>query len=394
MKWFYGRVKGIAVWIYRCMCVLCPVKKNRVVFDSSLGKSYSGNPRHIFEYAMKHGYDKKWECIWFYETIPYYQVPDEAKQVQYGRLRYLYYMATAKVWVFDCRQPEFLIRRKGTYYIQTWHGTPLKKLCLDMEDVFMVGEKDIETYQKHFVENVDTWDYLIAQNHFASATFRRAFAFKKNMLEIGYPRNDILFHEDNPDSIEKRKIALGIPLDKKVLLYAPTWRDDEYSGQAKYQFRPHLRFEQLQRELGDDYVMIVKYHYLIMDSVDWTPYKGFVYHFDQSQDIAELFIVSDMLITDYSSVMFDYSLLNRPMLFFAYDKHKYKNELRGFYFSYKAEMPGPISTTTDELVRDIREYDGSLYTDKYKKFKEKYNSIDDGTASEHVTRLVDELVHK
>ena len=86
-----------------------------------------------------------------------------------------------------------------------------------MEDVFMVGEKDIGTYQKHFVENVATWDYLIAQNHFASNTFRRAFDFKKNMLEIGYPRNDILFQENNPDSIEKRKIALGIPLDKKVL---------------------------------------------------------------------------------------------------------------------------------------------------------------------------------
>lgn len=391
MKWFYGRVKGFAVWIYRCMCRLFPVKQNRVVFDSSLGKSYSGNPRHIFECAVKKGLDKKWDCIWFYESIPYYQIPDTAKQAHYGRLRYLYYMATAKVWVFDCRQPEFLVRRKGTYYIQTWHGTPLKKLCLDMEDVFMVGEKDIGTYQKHFVENVATWDYLIAQNHFASDTFRRAFDFKKNMLEIGYPRNDILFHENNPDSIEKRKIALGIPLDKKVLLYAPTWRDDEYSG-AKYQFRPHLDFAKLQKELGDEYVMIVKYHYLIMDSVDWSAYKGFVYHFDQSHDIAELFIVSDMLITDYSSVMFDYSLLNRPMLFFAYDKKKYKNELRGFYFSYTEEMPGPISTTTEELIHDIRTYDGSLYVEKYKKFKEKYNSIDHGDASEKVVELVDKLI--
>ena len=129
-----------------------------------------------------------------------------------------------------------------------------------------------------------------------------------------------------------------------------------------------------------------------MDSVDWSAYKGFVYHFDQSHDIAELFIVSDMLITDYSSVMFDYSLLNRPMLFFAYDKKKYKNELRGFYFSYTEEMPGPISTTTEELIRDIRTYDGSLYVEKYKKFKEKYNSIDDGDASEKVVELVDKLI--
>ena len=99
-----------------------------------------------------------------------------------------------------------------------------------------------------------------------------------------------------------------------------------------------------------------------------------------------------MLITDYSSVMFDFSLLNRPMLFFAYDKHKYKNELRGFYFSYTEEMPGPISTTTEELIHDVRTYNGADYIDKYRKFKEKYNSIDDGEASGKVVKLVEELI--
>ena len=115
--------------------------------------------------------------------------------------------------------------------------------------------------------------------------------------------------------------------------------------------------------------MIVKYHYLIMDAIDWSPYEGFIYHFDQSRDIAELFLVSDILITDYSSVMFDYSILNRPMFFFAYDFYKYKNELRGFYFSYSKEMPGPISTTTDELIEDIHSYDYSVYAQRYEKFK-------------------------
>ena len=388
-EFFYGTVKRLAVWIYHLMCLL-PVKKDKIVFDSSLGKSYAGNPRHVFEYIVEHGYDKKWNCIWFYETEPYL-IPGN-KQVRYGRFRYLYHMATAKIWVFDCRQPEFLVRREGTYYIQTWHGTPLKKLALDMEDVFMVGETDIDTYKKHFALNVSTWDYLVAQNKFASETFRRAFGFQKEMLEIGYPRNDILFRENNSDDIEKQKIALGIPLNKKVLLYAPTWRDDEFSGQAHYKFRPHLSFEKLKEELGEEYVMIVKYHYLIMDSVDWSPYEKFVYHFDQSQDIAELFVVADMLITDYSSVMFDYSILRRPMLFFAYDKSKYKNDLRGFYFSYKDEMPGPISTTTDELIYDIKHYDGVKYEEKYDKFVEKYNSFDDGKASCRVVKLIEKLI--
>lgn len=393
-KKIYQFAKQIVVVFYYLMCHLCPVKKNRIVFDSSLGKSYAGNPKHIYECLMVNGYDLIWDCIWFYEKEKY-NIPGMSRQVRYGRLRYLYYMASAKIWVFDSRQPEFLVRRKGTYYIQTWHGTPLKKLALDMEDVFMVGEKDIDTYKEHFTKNVHTWDYLISQNQFSSSTFRRAFDFQKDMLEIGYPRNDILFRENTEEGVRLYRRKLGLPKDKKIILYAPTWRDDEFSEDDKYEFRPQISFEKLQQELGDEYIMIVKYHYLIMDAVDWSPYEGFIYHFDQSRDIAELFLVADILVTDYSSVMFDYSILRRPMFFFAYDFYKYKNELRGFYFSYSKEMPGPISTTTEELIEDIRTYRPQEYEERYKSFIEKYNTLDDGMASERVLDLLRELIpHK
>ncbi len=390
-KWLYRTAKNLVVLIYRIMCLIFPVKENRIVFDSNLGKSYSGNPRHIYEALVAHGLDMKWDCIWFYENDTY-NIPGMSRQVRYGRLRYLYYMATAKVWVFDSRQPEFLRRRKGTYYIQTWHGTPLKRLALDMDDVFMAGESDIDTYKNFFVKNVSTWDYLISQNPFSSETFRRCFDFHKEMLEIGYPRNDILFRENTKEDNIRLRRRLGLPLDKKIILYAPTFRDDEFSEEEKYEFQPKISFDALKRELGDEYVMIVKYHYLIMDAVDWSPYEGFIYHFDQSRDIAELFIVSDLLITDYSSVMFDYSILKRPMFFFAYDLDKYKNELRGFYFSYSGEMPGPISVTTEDLIRDIKNYSPDEYSEKYEKFCKKYNSVDDGKASIKVMELLEQLI--
>lgn len=383
--------KKFVIVFYRIMCVVLPVNKKRIVFDSSLGKSYSGNPRHIFEYMVENGYQEKWECTWFYESIPY-PIPGDGYQFRYGRLRYLYYMATAKVWVFDCRQPEFLIKRKNCYYIQTWHGTPLKKLVLDMDDVFMMNETDIESYQKGFVKNVQTWDYLVSQNPFSTVTFRRAFAFEREMLEIGYPRNDILFSKNNEEDIHLLKRRLGLPEDKKIILYAPTFRDDEFDENSSYKFSPKLSFDLLKQELQEDYILIVKYHYLIMDYIDWFPYKGFVYHFDQSHDIAELFLVSDMLITDYSSVMFDYSILRRPMFFYAYDLEKYKNDLRGFYFDYEGEMPGPISANTDALIRDIQNYDPAAYEERYERFCKKYNSWDDGKASEKVTQLIEKLV--
>ncbi len=384
-------VKSMAIAIYRIMCVVLPVKKRRIVFDSSVGKSYSGNPRHIFEYMVENGYLEKWECTWFYETEPY-PIPGDGYQFRYGRLRYLYYMATAKVWVFDCRQPEFLIKRKNCFYIQTWHGTPLKKLGLDMDDVFMMNEESIEKYQQTFVKNVQVWDYLISQNPFSTVTFRRAFSFNKNMLEIGYPRNDILFSKNNEEDIALLKRRLGLPMDKKIILYAPTFRDDEFTVEnSSYKFSPKLSFDMLKAELEEDYILIVKYHYLIMDYIDWFPYQGFVYHFDQSHDIAELFLVSDMLVTDYSSVMFDYSILGRPMFFYAYDLERYKNDLRGFYFDYEGEMPGPISMDTGQLIADIRSYDTDAYEERYEKFCDKYNLWDNGTASARVVDLIEEL---
>lgn len=385
--------KRAMILLYRIMCLLLPVKKKRIVFSSGAGKSYAGNPRAIYEYMAEQGLDRKWECIWFYEKKPYL-IPGTCRQVPLKRLKYLYYMATAQVWIFDSRQPQFLRRRKNTIYIQTWHGTPLKKLALDMDEVFMSGESGIEEYKKNFEENVRTWDYLISQNPFSSAIFRRAFAFQGEMLEIGYPRNDVLFHKNTVKDIQLLKEKLGLPTDKKILLYAPTWRDDEFSGANEYRFRPALSFEDMKSALQDEYILIVKYHYLIMDAVDWSPYEGFIYTFDQSRDIAELFLVADVLITDYSSVMFDYSILGRPMYFFAYDLKKYREKLRGFYFDYEHEMPGPISMTTEQLVRDIRGNCMEDYEERYSAFCDKYNSRDDGTACERICGIVRNFVEK
>ena len=114
----------------------------------------------------------------------------------------------------------------------------------------------------------------------------------------------------------------------------------------------------------------------------------FVYTFDETKDIAWLYLVSDMMITDYSSVMFDYSLLKRPMLFFAYDLENYKENLRGFYFDFVEEAPGPISKNTDQLIQDIKTYDPSQWKEKYQAYSAKYNHVDDGHASEHIVDLI------
>lgn len=380
-------IKSCVLLVYKTFTLVFPIKQDVIIFESNLGRNYTGNPRYIYEEMVSQGLDKKYHCYFILEDMNT-KIPGQVNKVKRTRLKYFYIMSRARFLVCDSRLPAFFIKRKGMTYIQTWHGTPLKKLALDMEDVSMAGESDIETYKKNFYLNAQTWDYLISQNNFSSNIFRRAFGFTKEMLEIGYPRNDILINHNNTKDIDSLKERFGLPSNKQIVLYAPTWRDNEFYEQGKYKFNPKIDFDLLQKELGEDYVFIVKYHYLVKDNINWDAYKGFIYDFDMEYDIAELYLVSDILITDYSSVMFDYSLLKRPMFFYAYDLENYKNNLRGFYFDFIKEAPGPITQTTPELIESIKTYKREEYDEKYQKFTTKYNHVDHGTASKQVVDLI------
>lgn len=383
-------LQPIVIFIYKIMVKILPLKKC-IVFESNIGRNYTGNPRYIYEELVKQGLDKKYKCYYIFDNKKT-KIPGKGKVIKRMRFRYFYVMATAKIWVSDSRFPKFIIKKKGNKYIQTWHGTPLKKLALDMNDVSMAGETTIEQYKKHFYDNTRTWDYLISQNNFSTNIFKRCFAFDKNILEIGYPRNDILINNNNKKYINELKKKFSLPLDKKIILYAPTWRDDEFYDKGKYKFTHKLDYDMARQRLSDKYIFIVKYHYLIMDNIDWTPYKGFIYDFDMTCDISELYLVSDILITDYSSVMFDFSLLKRPMFFFAYDLEKYKNELRGFYFDFLEEVPGAVTTTTEDLINAIENYNKEDYKEKYDKFIKKYNHCDNGKAAKKVVKLIEKII--
>ncbi len=379
--------KGILLFLYKAMCIMFPVNKKVILFESNVGRNYTGNPKAIYENIVTQGLDKDYICVFSLENKAE-NIPGNIKKVKRLRLKYFYYMAVAGLWISDSRFPEFIIKRKETKYIQTWHGTPLKKLALDMDSIHMDGEKSLEEYKEKFRKNSATWDYLISQNRFSTEVFTRCFDFHKTMLEYGYPRNDVLFLNNNDAQITSIKKKYGIPLDKKAILYAPTWRDNECYGNNRYKFSLALEYDKLMRALSGEYVLLVKCHYLVQDTIDWTPYRGFVYPFDSKTDIAELYLIADAMITDYSSVMFDYSLLRRPMFFFAYDLKEYKEELRGFYFDYFEEIPGPISQTTEELIEQILGYKELDWKEKYDVFSDKFNTFDCGNAAEQVISLI------
>lgn len=367
-------------------------RQDLILFESNLGRNYSGNPRAIYEELLNRGLDKKYKIYWIFENTEGVDVPGNVKKVLRESYSYLRLTWQAKMWITDTRMMGYVIKNPNTKFIMTWHGTPLKKLGLDMDDIFMAKNRGIEKYKASFWNHSRRWDYLVAPNEYSEKIFRNCFDFKKTMLKTGYPRNDILVNQNNKEYINMLKDKYKIPKNKKIILYAPTFRDDENVAKNKYVFNPHINFDVLYRNLKNDYVFIVKYHYFITSKLDWTRFKGFITDIDT--DIKELYLLSDIMMTDYSSTMFDYSVLKRPMIFYTYDLDKYAGD-RGFYFDFIETAPGPFLYNTEELVDFLKggEPDFSPYEQKLEDFYNKFNVWEDGSASSKIMDLVEEIMN-
>lgn len=366
------------------------VKDNWVFCESFFGKSYSDSPKYVYEYLQKN-YPGKYRFIWVIDNKKS-KIPYKHTKVKRFSIGYCYYLARCKYYIFNSRQPVWIKKREGNVFLQTWHGTPLKKLVFDLEDINSATPR----YKKQTYKQSRSWDYLVAANQYSSDIFRRCFMYDKVMLETGYPRNDIMHYDNKEEITRELKEKLGIPKDKKTILYAPTWRDDEYYTKGQYKFSLKLDLNLMRERMGDEYVILLRTHYFIADSLDVTGLEDFAFNFSDYDDISELYLISDYLITDYSSVFFDYANLKRPMLFFTYDLEKYRDVLRGFYIDIEEELPGPLLFTTEEIIDAFGRIDEieEEYKEKFDVFYEKYCSWEDGHASRKVANQVFALEDK
>lgn len=368
-------------FIYNYLFLKLKPRDNIVLFESFQGKSYSDNPKYIYEYMKKMNMNYKY--IW--SVNEKLDIPYNPKQVRRLSLRYFYYLARAKSWVLNSRLPNYIQKSPKHMYLQTWHGTPLKRLAGDMDDVHMPGT-NAERYKRNFHNETQKWDYLISPNGYSSDIFSRAFWFEKEMMEVGYPRNDILYERNQMEYIKLMKQKMQLPQDKKIILYAPTWRDDEFYKKGRYKFDLQLNLQKVRDCLGEDYIIVLRMHYFIATQIDILDYKDFVFDFSFYDDIGELYLVSDILITDYSSVFFDYANLQRPILFYTYDIDKYKNALRGFYIDMECELPGPLLMNTEQVIQAVEQIDtiNDTYATKYEEFYDRFCGWEDGKAAKRV----------
>ncbi|SNS79601.1 CDP-glycerol glycerophosphotransferase [Bacillus sp. OK838] len=370
--------------VYKIMSRLIPVDRNLILFESGIGKQFADSPKYIYEELVKR--DNNYKKVWVYNG----NLPIKGKNTKLVKRlspEYYYYLAKAGYWINNQNFPTYLSKRKETTYIQTWHGTPLKKMLFDIENI--QGRDDGYLNRVHGATR--TWDYLISPSPYASKAFRSAFKYEGEILETGYPRNDLFYREDASMTAKSVIEKLKIPAGKKVILYAPTFRDNQTSKNNKFIFELKFDLERMKEALGNEYVLLLRMHVVISNNLSIpSEFEDFVINVSNYSDIQELYLISDILITDYSSVMFDFANTARPILYYTYDMEDYRDNIRGFYMDFEKEAPGPFLKTTEEIIETIGDIDeiNKLYKKRYSLFREKYCGIEDGKATQ---RIVDKF---
>ncbi|MFJ8948715.1 CDP-glycerol glycerophosphotransferase family protein [Streptomyces sp. NPDC102381] len=357
--------------------------RETVLFDSFRGTQISDSPRAIFDELTRRGTDL--ELLWVVRDDQV-QAPPNARAVLMWSPEWYEALARSRYLVFNNHFPRWFRRRDDQVVVQTWHGTPLKKIGHDIDSLHFADHE----YLERLPTEVGQWSMLISPNRFSTPILRRAFGFEGEMLETGYPRNDVHHGPDRAERAAEVRRRLGLPEGKRVVLYAPTWRDHLYYAPGKYKFDYRIDPDEARRQLGDDHVLLVRRHPNVVDPVPGAG-DGFVWDVTAYSDMADLMLITDVMVTDYSSLMFDFANTGRPMLFFTYDLDHYRDTLRGFYFDFEENAPGPLLSTSQELIESIRDVDRlhRRHALQYRRFQQQFCDLEDGHAAR---RVVDHLL--
>ena len=364
---------------------LFPVKKNKVFFCSFHGGAFRDNPKYIAMELAK--LKEQHEFIWAIKKgMDSSSFPDCIKVVNVWSLQYFYHLATARIWVDDNRKSSFIRKRKSQYYIQTWHGSiGLKKIEYDV-DRAQCGKLYCNYYDFYAKNDTRMTDLMISNSKFCTNLYRRAFAYKGEILLAGTPKLDLLLSCTDAER-ERLKLAVGMKKDAHILLYAPTFRVDH--SLEPYQLDYARLRRSLTRKFGGDWQILIRLHPIMTQHMRPVNFD-YVRDMTSYPDIEELLCFTDMLITDYSSTMFEMAIARRPVLIYATDTESYVND-RGFYFPFDS-LPFPTAKSNEELERVIENYDRETSLAATDYFMEKLDVHETGHASEIVADVIEQVI--
>ncbi len=357
-----------------------PIERNKIIFSNYDGMGYGGNCKYIAEEFIRRDYPVK--LVWVVLDRNIESIPKQIKKVLIGTPQYYRELFTSGVYVTNTVHNFYEDKREGQFFINTWHGYGPFKLAEGSVN------KDAENRERYSRSNAASNLFLTA-SRFYTQIYRKSFYYEGEVMECGAPRNDVFF-KDNTAIKASVYEKLAISFNKKIVLYAPTFREDTANSFQKYDIDMKRILNALEQRFGGEYILVYRFHHYLYalgmpqnyyaDAIDVTYYP----------DIQELLVAADVVITDYSSLMWDFSLQRRPVFLYQNDETDYEND-RGFY-SPVSEWPYPKAHTQDELVDTIMHFDNNEYIKKLNAFFEKYGSCDDGHAAERVVeRILQEI---
>ncbi len=359
-----------------------PIQERTILYEAYHGQSMTGNPYAVFKYLIQHPKYKNYQHIWVIQDESV--IHEEYKQIRNIKFikkdssKYITYLATAKYLINDTTFPYYFQKREGQIYANIWHGTPLKTMGLDIKKR---GKTDHKNIQRNFLFT----NFFVSPNKYTAEKLLHSHdvysIFDGKVLDSGYPRVDLMF-QANKDEMKKK---LSVPPDKKVILYAPTWRGT--LGNEKNESEKLLNdINMMKEQVGTEYAVLLKSHY-------------YAHKFFEEQGLAHLCVpnkldsnevlsVVDILITDYSSIFFDFLPSKNPIIFYAYDVDEYQKD-RGTYIPMD-QLPGPLCIHLEEVIESIHNIENinQQYQDIYKKFLQEYCYHDDGNATSRFVDIV------
>ncbi|SDT25624.1 CDP-glycerol:poly(glycerophosphate) glycerophosphotransferase [Friedmanniella luteola] len=350
----------------------------KVVYNSFNGR-YADNPRAVFEglRRLRPGL----EHVWLADPRHAGGFPDDVATVPIRSRRAVAALEQADVLVANCHTDlDRWTKRPEQVYLQTWHGTPLKRIhrsALQQPDAALMDALDDE---------IERWDHLISPSPAATDLLRSAFGYRGAVLETGYPRNDLLTGPGAADRRARARARLGLADGVTVVLWAPTYRDDDVDDAD---VPDGLDAAALADRLGPDVVVLLRRHYYLGHR---SPAVGHprVRDLSDHPDIGELHLAADVLVTDYSSSIFDFVVTGRPVVVYAYDLEHFRDRLRGFTLDLETELPGPVVQDQDVLadvlagLPDVR----AAWSERYAAFRERFCALEDGRATERVVEAL------
>ena len=334
-----------------------PIDTKLIVFTAHT-RRYNDSPKAIYEYMISNPIYSSYKYVWAVDDPENTIIPGPAIKIKADTVEYFRTTLKAKYWITCVNIERGLIyKKKNCKYLNTWHGVALKSI----DNVDARGNDDFSYV-----------DYMCYESEYQKNILKKSFnAQEEHLIPTGLPRNDALYNTTEEEIIALKN-KLNLPLDKRIILYAPTWRDSNDRGQS-YFLKPPMNVSYWQQELESEYVMLFRMH-AYTNKVMGLEYNYFMRDVSEYPSINDLMKVSDILISDYSACIVDYSILERPIVCFAYDYEEYSST-RGLNLDFEKEMPCGILRTEEEVIKHIKSIDYAQECEKTKMFKNKYTYI-------------------